>query len=700
MLAIACGGSDEVDVKPTTAKLPVPSVTVSVSGLKATVQWSISEYVESVRFAYEFYRDGTAAAQKTGTTPMSSQIFTLETGATYKVRVKTVVPSGSKLYEDSEFSEYVAVAGNMLNAPMASLSSKDITEATLAWTAVTGAAKYKYELYKGAAATALKSAEVDSSTTSVKFDDLTASTAYRFRVKAVAGAGAVDSSFSAEEPFETDADPVTPHVTVKFPANDPEGVALAFPGAEGGGMYTTGGRGGTVYHVTTLADSGKGSLREAVEASGARVVVFDVCGTISLVNELKITKPNLTIAGQTAPGDGITIKNNTVKVDADNVIIRYVRFRLGNEGSKLSDGSDAIWGRYRNHIILDHCSMSWAIDECSSFYANQNFTMQWCVISECLRVSGIHSKETHGYGGIWGGKNASFHHNLLAHNDSRNARIDHPEIYDTYLSSHRGNVDYRNNLIYNWGNNSTYGGEGGWFNIVNNYYKPGPASTQRKWFLDAYSYYSSSKTTYPYPKLYMSGNHHEGSYAASINADNWSGVYLHDSKTYGASDDMKMAELPIVDGSYACYTTTHSAADAFAKVVANAGSSLSRDAVDVRIAREATNGTAEYMVGTTAKSIEAGSTSANGMIDSHTVVGGWPVLTATQMQINRAKDDYDKDGIPDYYEDLLGLDKNNAADAAYKSIDPRYSNFEVYLHYLVQEIVEAQNAGGTYHKNN
>jgi len=176
------------------------------------------------------------------------------------------------------------------------------------------------------------------------------------------------------------------------------------------------------------------------------------------------------------------IAGGTVVVDADNVIIRYMRFRLGdlNTGGNLSDGSDTIWGRYHKDIILDHCSMSWSIDECASFYANQNFTMQWCILSESLRRS-LHDKGSHGYGGIWGGRNASFHHNLLASHDSRNPRFDHPLLYlpNVALDDFRGVVDFRNNVIYNWGSNSTYGGEGGRFNMVANYYKPGPATPEK-----------------------------------------------------------------------------------------------------------------------------------------------------------------------------------------------------------------------------
>ena len=220
---------------------------------------------------------------------------------------------------------------------------------------------------------------------------------------------------------------------------------LAFPGAEGYGKYTVGGRGGDVYEVTNLNDSGEGSLRAAVEASGPRTVVFRVSGTIDLKKSLNIKKPYITIAGQTAPGDGIALKGHSLGLVADEIIVRHIRVRFGDESG---EDKDAISGRYMSNIILDHVSASWSVDECVSIYHCENITVQWCLISESMYKSN-HSKGHHGFGGIWGSNHSTYHHNLLAHHSSRNPRF----------ASGCGNTDYRNNVVYNWGYNSCYGGE-------------------------------------------------------------------------------------------------------------------------------------------------------------------------------------------------------------------------------------------------
>ena len=591
----------------------------------------------------------------------------------------------------------------------------DQTSLTFAWDEVAGASYYVARLETSDGAL-VPGGQTTVKETTVKYDGLESNTEYLFKVRAKIGetlSDFCDPVMAATEgdgtenpgtnpdpgpspepdPDPTPVEPSESYAEFMIPtAEDQHKETLAFPGAEGGGMYTTGGRGGKVIHVTTLADSGTGSLRAALNESGARTIVFDVSGIIELKSALSIKNGNVTIAGQTAPGDGICIKNYELKFEnADNIIIRYIRFRMGDEAKREAD---ALWGRYNRNIIIDHCSMSWSTDECSSFYANEFFTMQWCILTESLRNS-VHGKGKHGYGGIWGGKNASFHHNLLANHDSRNPRIDHPQIYGNYVETHRGNVDYRCNAVYNWGSNHTYGGEDGWFNIVNNYYKPGPASSDRKYFVDAYGSYVKDGTTYAdsYPQMYLSGNVNT-EYPELGAANDASTIYWHNGAGYGNYNSLLTFALEI-DGPQQknVYTTTHSAEASFNTICQYAGASLRRDIVDDRACGDARNGTATYKDG--------GNGSKDGIIDTQTAVGGWPVYTATSEEMAAVKDT-DGDGMPDWFEKEFGLDASKASDSVDKTLDSygRYTNLEMYLHYLVKDITALQNKDGEYIKLN
>ncbi|KAA3437034.1 FlgD immunoglobulin-like domain containing protein [Rufibacter hautae] len=438
---------------------------------------------------------------------------------------------------------------------------------------------------------------------------------------------------------------------------------LAFPGAEGFGRYATGGRGGAVLEVTNLNDSGPGSLRSAINASGARTVVFRVSGTIALASNLTIRNPNLTIAGQTAPGDGIAIKNYPVSVDADNVIVRYLRFRMGDEAQQEGD---AFGGRFHKNIIVDHCSMSWSTDECLSFYANENFTLQWCIISESLRNS-AHAKGAHGYGGIWGGKNASFHHNLMAHHDSRNPRLGEEAGKAFALTDL---VDVRNNVYYNWASNSMYGGEAMNVNVVNNYYKPGPATAKKERIFSIDKNKNEGTEVYDiWGKFYIDGNFVEGSTRATN--DNWTyGVFNQFHSSYGTISDADKAAMkrsaphPIQNN-----VTTHSAEEAYELVMNKAGASLKRDAVDTRIINTVSNKTF---------TASGSNGSTNGIIDSQNDVGGWPTLASLS-----APEDTDKDGMPNAWEIQKGLNPNNAEDRNGDGNNDGYTNLEEYLNSLV-----------------
>lgn len=488
--------------------------------------------------------------------------------------------------------------------------------------------------------------------------------------------------------YDAWADRYCPDRKVKL---DYSGVPLAFPGAEGYGRFASGGRGGKVYHVTTLEDGkGEGTLRHALEAKGARTVVFDVAGTIFLDRPIHVVHGDLTVAGQTSPGDGVCIAGQPVSVMADNVIIRYLRFRVGNRGGGEPDGFQCT--RCRN-LIVDHCTISWSVDECCSVYGCEDATLQWCLVSESLRSAG-HHKGRHGYGAIWGGARASFHHNLLAHHDSRAPRLG-PHV----ATQTREFVDMRCNVIYNWSGNGCYGAEGMKVNLVNNYYKPGPATPVEG--LASYRIMSPGVRTAGYctradgtpnrwkpmehvwGTYYVDGNVVEGN--ADVSADNWTkGVYaqIRVDANDGTFTDSVRSAIRLSEPLGACNVSTQTADSAYRLVLADAGCSLVRDDLDVRIVDEVRNGLASKT-----GSISPDAAVKPGLIDvpEDAVVSGvfpWPELKAGD---GGARIDTDGDGMPDRWELANGLDPQDAADGTKnRKGNGAYTNFEVYLNSLVK----------------
>ncbi|MBP5307244.1 MAG: pectate lyase [Paludibacteraceae bacterium] len=446
---------------------------------------------------------------------------------------------------------------------------------------------------------------------------------------------------------------------------------------QGCGAAATGGKGGAVYYVSNLKDYGAsedaipGSLRAALMQNGNRTIIFKVSGTIRLKRVLKPSTGNFTIAGQTAPGDGITLADYPLVLSGlHNVVVQFIRFRLGDQVT--ADAYDAFEGQNNVNVMIDHCSMSWSVDECASFYGNTNFTMQWCIIAESLKGSS-HPKGNHGYGGIWGGTNATFHHNLLADHDSRNPRFDHDFVNYTC----RGPVDFVNNVVFNWGGNNAYGGEStdqGFrtVNFENNYYRPGTNSKRTGQLLnpttkcgnassspnkDCYSMSFNATHTINPGKFYVNGNVLDGS--SDVTADNSLGVIPDDVSKKAAI--LQSAHFPMaVELSH-----RESASDALTSVLACAGASKVRDAVDTRVVKQVRG----ELVGK--------------IIDSQSDVGGWPELASTAAPL-----DSDFDGIPDVWEDAYSLNKNDATDARKTTLDVAHvrTNLEIYLYDLVKDL--------------
>lgn len=419
---------------------------------------------------------------------------------------------------------------------------------------------------------------------------------------------------------------------------------LAFPGAEGAGRYALGGRGGKVYTVTSLADAGPGTLREAVEANGPRTIVFAMSGTIRLNSPLRIRNGRITIAGQTAPGDGITLRDHVLEVEADDVIIRYIRARLGAE-SKTQD--DAIWINGGHRIILDHVSASWSIDETLSASANYkapgqgyyDLTVQWCIIADSLRHAG-HVKGDHGYGSLIRGGHgslASFHHNLWANHI---ARMPRPGNYDGPAIDPVGpSFDFVNNVFYNWGgDHSGYDADTATlsrYNFVNNSYVAGPDSK------GAFAFQESNSLA----RAFFAGNSMNG----AIPPDPWSLVKGLEVPGYRLAAPADVAPIQV-----------ETAAASYEAVLRGAGDSLVRDAVDRRV-------------------IEGVRTRTGHIIDDEKEDGGWPELRSAA-----APRDSDHDGIPDAWEAAHHLDPHRDDSAQDRDRDG-WTNLEEYLDALVRQ---------------
>ncbi|MBW8687898.1 carbohydrate-binding protein [Chitinophaga rhizophila] len=457
---------------------------------------------------------------------------------------------------------------------------------------------------------------------------------------------------------------------------------LAFPTAEGFGRLASGGRGGKVYFVTNLNDAGPGSFREAFNAYPGEplTIMFRVGGIINLTSELRIRRSDITIAGQTAPGGGICLKGHSFIMNGaraasqggnhGNVIIRYIRSR---PGGTLSTGIYGFNMENCHNVIIDHCSFSWANEECAAMYDFKNATVQWCIVSEGLYNAG-HAKGVRGYGGVWGGQNASYHHNLITNQNSRAIRFGGARAHDTLALT-----DYRNNVIYNSGSGgAAYGGEveitGGrsHINMVNNYYKPGPANANLNFIQVSYNAKGIGK-------WYLTGNYMHGN--SGKTNDNWTGVDL--SRVPAAEQPNAKSNTPFSVAGAAI--KTQSAATAYTEVLQKAGATLpQRDVVDSRLVNETSTGTV---------AASGGSANKPGIIDSPAEVGGWPAYAAGSAPV-----DSDNDGMPDAWESANGTDPN-AADNNGDLDGDGYTNLEEYLNFLTGENPGNASSGLTIQEN-
>lgn len=470
-----------------------------------------------------------------------------------------------------------------------------------------------------------------------------------------------------------------------------ENSLLAFPTARGFGKYTSGGRGGKVVEVTTLADSGEGSLRWALTEAGNEnaTIIFRVSGIINIgpnpnrpaERAIRAKLKNVTIAGQTAPGEGILIRGGKLNFGgSENVIIRNIRARLGkmDDGSFIEGGSIGV--ENARNIIVDHCCFGWSGEENMTFYDNHFTTVQWCIVHEGLFNAG-HKKGARGYGCQWGGSPGSFHHNLLAHNDSRSARLNG-------ASNPGGDrnvfMEYFNNVNYNWGRqNSCYGGESEAgpmssheCNFVGNYYKPGPARQESSYFIEISQARKGKTLTNP-SAWYLAGNKMEGNEAATVN--NWLAV---NNKTGFNTELLRKSEMIYPSAAYTRMenaqidnydryrTPVETADEALANVLAKAGT-INRDATEWRVIEDVKNGTARY---------RGASAGKGGIIDTQAEAEGWPTYAMVT-----AVADNDHDGMADDWEVVNGFDPTNPEDRNTIASKEGYTALEIYLNSLMGE---------------
>ena len=427
---------------------------------------------------------------------------------------------------------------------------------------------------------------------------------------------------------------------------------IAFPGAEGYGRFAQGGRGGDVYIVTNLSDDGVGSLRYGIEnMNGPRTIVFAVSGTVALKSTLEISDSNLTIAGQTAPGDGICIKDYGLKFsEVNDIIMRYIRVRMGDENKGSSSGADCITSSKISDVIFDHISVGWGIDAIHDNREGGNFTLQWSIYGETLHDTIHYEGAPHSKLGSMREttKNISFHHNLLHSTHDR-----HPSLGGSEVTPEDVIIDFRNNLIYNADGQTNLGSAQ--LSVINNYYKNGPDTDTG----DLPMRIKAKPGKGPNPTGFASGN--VFTWSQGWTDDNYSAIKYIQS-VGGKYMDSSQAEweLPgeLVFG--ADKPLTHSANDAYDLVLLHAGASLSRDACDERIINEVR-------------------TSTGKVPDSQDEVGGWPTLNSLP-----APADSDKDGMSDVWETANGLNPNDAEDRNKDRDSDGFTNLEEYINGLVE----------------